>query len=217
MIIGAGPGIGAAVARKFSSEGYRVTIAARGGERLESLANDLRVSGGVVDVLTVDAAEPEALRSAVLESAASGSPAVLVYNAAMLTPTSLTNVSTEQLLTGYSVDVVSAIAATQAVLPAMREARQGTVIFTGGSAAVRPSPGIATVSLGKAALRSAATMLAADVNDDNVHVVSVTVSGAVKPGTAFDPNSIADTYWRLHEQPRAQWTSEEPFLGAPSP
>ncbi|UFS59666.1 SDR family NAD(P)-dependent oxidoreductase [Subtercola endophyticus] len=214
VIIGAGPGIGASVARRFAREGYRLTLLARNAERLEALATSIRSQGTTVDVRAVDAAEPGSLRVA-LEAvrAQSAGPAVLVYNAAMLVPTTLLNVSADELLEGYSVDVVGAIVAAQVFVPAMQRAKTGTVIFTSGSAAVRPSPGIATVSLGKAALRSAATMLADTVRDDGVHVVSVTVSGAVKPGTPFDPDLIADTYWRLHRQPSAEWMPEEPFDG----
>ncbi|MCU1480895.1 MAG: hypothetical protein JWQ19_1681 [Subtercola sp.] len=214
VIVGAGPGIGASVARRFAREGYRLTLLARNTERLEALATSIRSQGTEVDVRAADAAEPGSFRVA-LEAvrAQSVRPAVLVYNAAMLVPSTLLTVSADELLEGYSVDVVGAIIAAQVFVPAMQQAKAGTVIFTSGSAAVRPSPDIATVSLGKAALRSAATMLAETVRDDGVHVVSVTVSGAVKAGTPFDPDLIADTYWRLHRQPAAEWMPEEPFDG----
>jgi len=144
----------------------------------------------------------------------SGSPGVVVYNAAMLMPTDLLTVEPGRLMTGYAVDVVGAVMTAQVFVPPMRSAGSGTVILTDGSAGVRPSPAIATVSLGKAALRSAGAMLASQLRDEGVHVVSVTVSGAVRPGTAFDPDLIADLYWRLHRQPRSEWTAEEPFDGA---
>jgi short-subunit dehydrogenase len=214
VIIGAGPGIGASVARRFASEGFRLTLVARDLGRLNALADDLRSGGSRVDVRQADAANASGLRSALASIAEdSAPPAVVVYNAAMLKPTSLLDVGLDDLERGYAVDLIGAVSAAQVFLPAMREARSGTLLFTSGSAAIRPSAGIATVSLGKAALRSAATMLASQVLDDGVHVVSITVSGAVKPGTAFDPDLIADLYWQLHTQPVADWAAEEPFDG----
>ncbi|AMM19050.1 hypothetical protein AX769_01475 [Frondihabitans sp. PAMC 28766] len=222
VVIGAGPGIGASVARRLASEGFDLTLVSRDTARLGELAVSLRASGGgdggsdgpTVDVQAGDASDPAALREA-LEAVRDRAtpPSILVYNAAMLEPTSLLTVSEAKLAEGYAVDVIGAIVAAQVFLPAMQEAAQGTVIFTSGGAGIHPSPGIATVSMGKAALRSAATMLAAEVSEGGVHVVSVAVSGAVEPGTLFDPDLIADLYWRLHTQPQAEWTSEEPFDG----
>jgi len=214
VIVGAGPGIGAAVARRFAAEGYGISLIARDTARLDLLAEGLRESGARVGVIGADAADAGELRAAMGEASASGVPGVLVYNAAMLRPTALPTVSAEELATGYAVDVIGAVVAAQAVLPAMRSAGSGTIILTGGSAGVRPSRGIATVSMGKAALRSAGIMLAEEVGPDGVHVASVTVSGAVRPGTRFDPDRIAALYWRLHTEPRERWTPVVPFDGA---
>lgn len=215
IVIGAGPGIGASAARRFAREGCRMTLVARNRERLDGLAAELRDSGASVDVRLADVAEPAGYRTVLEDIAAtSAGPGIVLFNAAMLQPTNLLTVSVGDLLTGYSVDVVGAVLAAQVFVPAMRAAGAGTLLLTGGSAAVRPSPGIATVSLGKAALRSAGIMLDADLRDAGIHVTSITVSGAVRQGTPFDPDLIADLYWRLHQQPASEWTAEVPFDGA---
>ena len=86
-----------------------------------------------------------------------------------------------------------------------------TTIATGGYAAVTPQPDYATISLGKAGLRTAVALMHDELKADGVHATSITVAGAIHPGTAVDPGRIADTYWALHTQPAAEWTAEVDF------
>src|SRR4029077_5270137 len=84
--------------------------------------------------------------------------------------------------------------------PAMRAAGGGTILFTGGGWADHPGPAWATVSLGKAALRPAATMLGADLAHDGIRVASITIAGQIRPGTPFSPDQIAEKYWSACDQ-----------------
>jgi hypothetical protein len=88
----------------------------------------------------------------------------------------------------------------------------GTILFTGGGFADHPVPALATISLGKAALRSAATMLGADLAGDGVRVASITIAGQVKPGTAFGPDHIAQTFWTVVQADT--WQAEFRFEGS---
>jgi NADP-dependent 3-hydroxy acid dehydrogenase YdfG len=99
---------------------------------------------------------------------------VLGYNASMLAPDSLLSSDVAHLHQAYDVDVVGAIVATQVAAPAMRAAGGGTILFTGGGWADHPGPAWGTVSLGKAALRPAATMLGAGLAGDGIRVASIT-------------------------------------------
>ena len=123
--------------------------------------------------MAADASDPEGLRAALTSLyAGTGAPEVLVYNASMLTPDSLLSSDIARLYQAYDVDVVGAIVATQVAAPAMRAAGGGTILFTGGGWADHPRPALATVSLGKAALRPAATMLGAGLAGDGIRVAS---------------------------------------------
>jgi NADP-dependent 3-hydroxy acid dehydrogenase YdfG len=104
------------------------------------------------------------------------------------------------------------LVAAQVAAPAMQAAGGGTILFTGGGFADHPLPALATISLGKAALRSAATMLGADLAGDGVRVASITIAGQVAPGTAFDPERIAQTYWTIVQSDDA-WQAEFRFEG----
>ena len=114
-----------------------------------------------------------------------GAPGVIIYNAVMGTPDKLLESTVEHLQTAYAVDVISAIVLTQVAAPAMRAAGCGTIMVTGGGFADHPIPALATISLGKAALRSAATMLGADLEPDGIRVATLTIAGQIVAGTAF--------------------------------
>src|SRR3954452_16209940 len=107
----------------------------------------------------------------------------------------LLTVSPQQLADAYAVNVVGAVRTAQLAVPAMRAAGDGTLLFTGGGFADALPATLATVSLGKLTLRGLATMLARALDEDGIHAGSLTVLGQIAPGTAFDPDRIADAYW----------------------
>jgi hypothetical protein len=94
----------------------------------------------------------------------------------------------------------------------MRAAGAGTILFTGGGWADYPTREFSTLSVGKSALRSAATVLGADLADDGIRLASVTIAGQIAPGTAFDPDRIAETYWAI-VQSDGSWQNEFRFEG----
>jgi NAD(P)-dependent dehydrogenase (short-subunit alcohol dehydrogenase family) len=112
----------------------------------------------------------------------------------------------------YAVDVIGAIVVAQEAAPAMKAAGSGTMIVTGGGFADHPIPALATVSLGKAALRSAATMLGVDLGPAGIRVATLTIAGQIVAGTAFDPACIAERYWQI-VQMDDPWQAEFRFTG----
>ena len=194
LVIGAGPGLGAALAHRFAQGGYRLTLVARRTDGLAKLVSDLPDAATVA----ADASDPEGLR-ATLSSlyTGTGAPGLLVYNASMLMPDSLMSSDVAHLHQAYDVDVVGAIVATQVAAPAMRAAGGGTILFTGGGWADHPVAAWGTVSLGKAALRPVATMLGAALAGDGIRVASITIAGQIRPGTPFSPDQIAGKHWSV--------------------
>jgi short-subunit dehydrogenase len=213
LLVGAGPGLGMAVARRFADGGYRVTLVARSTDGLRDLAHDLADSGARIDTLAADASDPEGLRARMAELyVQQGAPGLIVYNAVMGAPDKLMSSSVEHLQTAYAVDVIGAIVVTQVAAPAMRASGSGTIIVTGGGFADHPIPALATVSLGKAALRSAATMLGADLETDGIRVATLTIAGQIAAGTGFDPETIANRYWEVVHSD-GPWLAEFRFTG----
>src|SRR6476619_3382463 len=213
LLVGAGPGLGVAVARRFAVGGYRVTLVARSGDKLGDLAGGLSDTGAEIGTIEADASDPEGLgaRLAVLYRG-ERAPGVIIYNAVMGAPDQLLSATVDHLQAAYAVHVISAIVVAQVAAPAMKAAGFGTMIVTGGGFADHPIPTLATVSLGKAALRSAATMLGADLEPDGIRVATLTIAGQIVADTAFDPARIAERYWDV-VQTDGPWQAEFRFTG----
>src|ERR1700733_13584196 len=214
LLIGAGPGVGASVVRRFGREGFRSTLIAR-GDTLEQLPSERGGGGLEIEALRADVEDLDGYR-ATLERifGAAGAPGVVVYNAALPDPGEVLDTTVERLRTAYDVDVIGAVVAAQVAAPVLRSAGTGTLLFTSGGFADHPVPAVASLSIGKAGLRSAATLIAAGVQEDGIHAATVTIAGAVVRGTAFDPDKIAELFWTAHTDPSDAWQTEYRFTGA---
>ena len=138
LLIGAGPGVGASVVRRFGREGFRSTLISR-GETLEQLAPELRSDGLEIEAVGADIEDLDGYR-ATLERIfrAPGAPGVAVYNAALPDPGEILDTTVGRLRTAYDVDVLGAVIAAQVAAPVLRTAGTGTLLFTsGGSPTIR--------------------------------------------------------------------------------
>ncbi|MFI7223983.1 SDR family NAD(P)-dependent oxidoreductase [Nonomuraea angiospora] len=198
VIIGAGRGIGRSVARRFAREGLPVALVSRTGTTLDL--------DGVL-AYKADSIDEDQLRAALDAAAAElGTPDAVVYNAAVIRPDAPGEVSVRAQLDAWAVNVVGALVAAAHVAPAMARRGSGSFLITGGMP--EPKAQYVSLSLGKAGVRTLAALLDQEYGPSGVHVASVTVAGPVAPGTAFDPDDIAEHYWRLHTQPRERWERE---------
>lgn len=204
VVIGVGPGIGQAVARRFAREGLPVTLVARTGQTLAAAEAALAETGVPVLRVTADSTDETALRAA-LDSAEKeyGLPDAVIYNAALVRPDAPGELSLRGQLDAWAVNVGGALTAGAHVGPAMARRGSGTFLITSGMP--EPKAPYVSLSLGKSGVRTLAALLDQEYGPSGVHVATVTVDGPVAPGTAFDPTVIADHYWHLHRQPRDQW------------
>ncbi|TCC52958.1 SDR family NAD(P)-dependent oxidoreductase [Kribbella capetownensis] len=205
VIVGVGPGIGVAVAKRFVREGMSAGLIARSEQTLKGAADAL--PGAEVFTAKADSTDEVGLRAALDRVAEEyGVPDVVVYNAAIIQPDAIGELTVREHLDAWAVNVVGAITTAAHVVPAMAQRRSGTFIITGGMP--EPKPNYASLSLGKAGVRTLVTLLDQQYGAAGVHAATVTVAGGVSPGGAWDPDGIAEQYWRLHIQPRAEWTHE---------
>src|SRR6204780_905193 len=155
LLIGAGPGVGAGVVRRFGREGLCSTLIARGGT-LDQLAAELRGGGLEIEAIRADIEDLDGYREA-LERIFSGPGArgVVVYNAALPDPSEILDTTVERLRTAHDVDVLGAVVAAQVAAPILRAAGGGTLLVTSGGFAHTPLPAPASPPVGKAALRAA--------------------------------------------------------------
>lgn len=208
LILGAGPGLSASVARRFGREGFEVTLLARSENNLTELAEKLRADDITVNTVTGDAAHTRQFRATLEGIAAESTPGVVIYNACVIAPADLLTADVDFLHSSYAVDVLGAISAVQVFTPAMREAGSGTFIATGGYASLFPWYEYASIALDKAALRNSVALLHDQLKPEGVHVAGVTITGPIAPGTPADPDVLAESFWDLYTQPQSEWTNE---------
>ena len=209
VVIGAGPGIGLAVARRFAKEGLPVTVIARSQATVDGTVEAL---GATALGIAADSTDAQALQAALDQAVEGfGVPEVVVYNAAIIQADSPGELSVQGHLDAWAVNVVGAITAAGHVLPGMAARGSGSFLVTGGMP--EPVPAYTSLSLGKAGLRALVELLHTQYGASGVHVAEVRVDGAVAPGTAFDPDDIAEHYWRLHTQEPASWSRQIAHTG----
>jgi NAD(P)-dependent dehydrogenase (short-subunit alcohol dehydrogenase family) len=214
VIVGAGPGLSQAIARRFVTSDASIALIARSPDRLAGLVAELRDLGARADGFPADASDPDSLRAALGAAAAErGDPDVLVYTVSPTVLGAPTEVSYDDLLGAFRTGVGGALVAAQAVVPAMRRAASGTILLAGSGVALRPWVGAAATSVQKAGLRNLALALAAELRPDGIHVAIVTIMGVLKQGTAFDPDVVADAFLRVHQSPPDEWQPEVTFRG----
>ncbi|MDD3180334.1 MAG: SDR family NAD(P)-dependent oxidoreductase [Opitutaceae bacterium] len=196
VIVGYGPGIGHSLAKAFAHEGHTLALISRIPGKHESLRQSL---GAAAHGFAADAGDAASLQTAFASIRGQlGDPSVLIYNAYSSHPGKPTTLNVDGLMDDFRINVAGALVATMEVLPAMKASRQGTIIFTGGGLALQPWAEQASLSIGKAGLRSLAFTLAQELQGTNIQVGTVTICGMVKPGTHFDPDKIAASFIGLH-------------------
>ncbi|MEU6737194.1 SDR family NAD(P)-dependent oxidoreductase [Streptomyces physcomitrii] len=207
VVVGAGPGIGRSVAERFAREGLSVAVIARREETVRQVAADIGRAGRKVLALTADSTDEDALRLAVDRAESElGPPDAVVYNAALIRPDVPGEYGARHQLDAWAVNVVGALSTAAHVAPGMAARGHGSLLITGGMP--RPDPAYVSLTLGKYGVRTLVELLDAHYGPAGVHVASVTVPGRVAPGTACDPDDIAEHYWRLHTQPKDSWQHE---------
>lgn len=220
-ILGVGPGLGAAVARRFAREGFAVGLIARGEESLAAAREEIESAGGTALSAPADATDAASVASA-LERVREelGGPEVFVYNAGAFQMGGILEISPEQFDDCFRANCSGAFYGAQQVLPAMVERGRGTIILTGATAALRGSANFAALATGKFGLRALAQSMAREFGPRGVHVAHVVIDGQIntprlreaqpdrEESTTLSPDAIAETYWQLHVQDPTAWTQE---------
>lgn len=213
-IVGAGPQLGLAIARTFGTHGYDIALIARNRAKLEDLSAELTAEGISAAAFPADVLDRDALTQALKDAAARfGGIDVLEYSpvggfdSTVLTTPSATEPSHAQHEMEFQ--LYGAIAATRAVLPAMREAGAGTLLFTTGAGSIDPVPQVGNVNAAAAALRNWAINLHKELDGTGIQVadvgIDVSIGMSVVPGfPTAKPEEISPVYWELHTTRRDQ-------------
>ncbi|MFD4598173.1 SDR family NAD(P)-dependent oxidoreductase [Streptomyces sp. NPDC058464] len=211
-IVGAGPQLGLAIARTFGSQGYDVALISRNRAKLDDLVGTLTAEGITAAAFPADVLDRDALTQALKDAAARfGRIDVLEYSplgtfgSVVLTTPAESDPSDVQHEIEFQ--LYGAIAATKAVLPAMREAGAGTLLFTTGAGSLDPVPVVGNVNAAAAALRNWAVNLHEELDGTGIqaaHIaLDVSIAVALIPGSpVIQPEDISPVYWDLHTTKR---------------
>jgi NAD(P)-dependent dehydrogenase (short-subunit alcohol dehydrogenase family) len=214
LIVGAGHGLSAALARAFAKEGMAVALAARAPDKLARLAQDTGARTFECDA--TQRYDVDAVFAKLDEAGAT--PDVVVYNASYRTRGPLIDLDPVEVEKAIAVSAFGAFLVAQAAVRRMLPNRRGAVFFTGASAGVKGYAQSAPFAMGKFALRGLAQSMARELSPQGIHVAHVVVDGGIrsarrleapdKPDSLLDPDAIAQSYLHLLHQPRNAWSWE---------
>ncbi len=211
LIVGAGSGLSASLARAFARAGMRIALAARDAGKLAALAKE--VSGTAHACDASKRAEVEKLFDA-LDPA----PDVVVYNASYRTRGPLIDLDPAEVEKSLIVSAFAGFLVGQAAARRMLPRGHGAILFTGASASLKGYAQSAPFAMGKFALRGLAQSMARELSPQGIHVAHFAIDGGIrsarrpvpsdKPDSLLDPDAIAETYLHVLQQPRSAWTQE---------
>jgi NAD(P)-dependent dehydrogenase (short-subunit alcohol dehydrogenase family) len=214
IVAGVGPGMGLALARRYIRDGHRVAMIARRAESLDAFAAEL---GEGATGHPADLADLADIARVMDEIRAAHGPADrLHYNPSIWNEQPAMAFPPDEFQRDMALCVTGGLVAAQAVLPDMKAAGRGTMLFTGGGLALTPQHGTPVPSLaaGKAALRALVLAMAGELRPHGIRVGTVTVAGAIARGSRFDPDRISAEFAALAALPPEDETVEVIFRGA---
>ena len=213
LIVGAGAGLSASLARTFAEAGLAVALAARAIDKLTALAQETGAKVHQCDA--GDRAQVDKLFAAL---DAAGAPDVVVYNASYRTRGPFTELDPAEVAKAIHVSAFGAFLVAQAAAKRMLPLRRGAILFTGASASVKGYAQSAPFAMAKFALRGLAQSLARELSPQGIHVAHFVIDGGIRsarraepsdsPDSLLDPDAIAATYLSVLTQPRSAWTQE---------
>ena len=210
VVVGAGPGLGGSVARRFGREGYDVALLSREPGPLTELGEQLQADGITAGWTSADIADADALSAAIERFGAhAGRIDHLHFNPSVFRQQTPLTLTPDELLADVRVGVAGLLTAAQAARPFMSSGARVTA--TGSMAADKPWHEAASLGVQKAALRNLVTSLDATLAPDGIRAVSVTVNGTLSREGTFRPDRVAEALWAAARQPEDSWRTEFPY------
>ena len=222
--VGAVAGLGAALARRFSREGYRVAVSGRSLDKLHAVVADIEAAGGRANAIVADSGVEAEVVAAAAQVNQLGTLKVAIFNVGNAVSVPTLQLSAELFEHTWRASTLGGFLFAREATRSLLANGAGTLLFTGATASLRGKPPYAAFAAGKAGLRSLSQSFAREFGPHNVHVAHVVIDGAIDgervrskaadylerlgEDGALKLDDIADAYWYLHTQPRSAWTQE---------
>ena len=213
LIVGAGSGLSASLARLFAKQGMKIALAARTVDKLAALAKETNAK-----TYTCDASQPPEVDRLFAALDAAGAPDVVGYNASYRTRGPVADLDPTEVQKALLISAYGGFLVGQAAARRMLPNNHGAILFTGASASVKGYAQSAPFAMGKFALRGLAQSMARELQPQGIHVAHFVIDGGIKsarratppdaPDSLLDPDAIAQSYLHVLQQPRSAWTQE---------
>ena len=227
LVIGAGEGVGGAIARAFAADGFAVCVTrrARNVDQLDGIVGEIRASGGTAQAFGVDARSEEET-TALFDRIESeiGPIEVVVFNIGANVRFGIRETTTRVFTKVWEMACLSGFLAGREAARVMVPRGRGTILFTGATASVRGGVGFAAFAAAKSGLRTMAQSMARELGPLGIHVAHIIVDGSIdgvfsrsmmpdieerlERDEILKPDDIARNYVWLHRQPKSAWTHE---------
>lgn len=230
IVVGVGSelGLGAAVARRFARENFHVFVAGRTQEKLDRVVAGVATSGGSAEAVATDATKEGDVRALFAKAfdgvAAHEAPSVVVFNAGANARIPFAEITPAQFEAYWRIGCFGGFLVGQEAARRLLPLGRGTIIFTGATGSLRGSANFAHFAVAKAGLRMISQSMAREYGPGGLHVAHIVIDGGINSewlrelmpdfvnargdDGLLDIDAIAETYWRIHQQPRSAWTQE---------
>ena len=218
IILGAGPSIGLAAAKKFASHGYNIALASRDKNKLDILAKNEGLKSINVETFSVDASNESQILDLVQAAEKKLGPVeVAIYNPSKFVKKSFLDLTSKEVEDAWRVTCLGGFIFAREVSKLMINRKRGSIIFTGATAGMRGGNGFAAFAIGKFGLRALAESLAREMHPKGIHVLWVNIDGVIRNKKTdslnenaeenfMNPDDIANNYFHLHQQPKSTWS-----------
>lgn len=222
--VGAERGLGAALARRFASEGYHVVLAGRTADKLASRADEIRAMGGAATAVVSDVTMQDSVDELFAQAAEAGPIAAVLYNAGNNARIAFQDITAAQFERFWRVCCFGGFLTAQAAIRHMLPHQQGSLFFTGASGSLRGRTNFAHFASAKAGLRNMAQSLAREFGPQGLHIAHFIIDGVIdgqmirerfpdfvdRMGAdgALNPDAIAETFFQVHRQHPSAWSHE---------
>ena len=202
IVVGVGPGLGAAVARRFAAAGYALALAARNPDRLGALVAEIETAGGTAKAYGADATKEDDVVG-LFEAAERdlGPASVAVFNASGRVRKPLVEIEADEFVDAWMRGCYGGFLVGREAARRMLPRKAGTILFTGATASVKAFPLSAGFAVAKYGLRALAESMARALQPEGIHVAHFVIDGAI------DPAAIAETYYQTHAQHPSAWST----------
>ena len=208
LIVGAGQGLSASIARLCASNNMKVILASRNIDKLNSIKKEINAA-----TISCDSSDIKSVQKLFKDVDKIGVPNLVIYNPSMRIKGSITDLDPIQTQKAINVTCFGAFLVAQEASKRMLKRKSGSIFFTGASAGVKGFPNSSVFAMGKFGLRGLAQSLARELHPQNIHIGHFIIDGAINDEPfgeyqTMHPDEIAKVYLQFHKQKKSAWAWE---------